>query len=43
MASLHIYADPQNTAPGDPRVVRNLYLLQVDVAVRDEWVDSTTG
>lgn len=31
----YIYANPQNTGPGAPRVVKNLSLLQVDIAVRD--------
>jgi hypothetical protein len=39
----YIYINPQNTAPGAPRVVKNLSLLQVDVAVRDERVNSATG
>ena len=37
-----IYADPNKTGPGAPRVVKTLYLLQVDVAIRDPRVDSTS-
>ena len=39
----YIYVNPQNTGLGAPRVVKNLRLLQVDIAVRDARVDSTTG
>jgi hypothetical protein len=39
----YIYADPSKTGPGASRVVKTLHLLQVDVAVRDPRVDSTTG
>jgi hypothetical protein len=39
----YIYASTQNTGAGAPRVVKNLYLLQVDVAVRDPRFNSTTG
>jgi hypothetical protein len=31
------------TGAGAPRTVKNLYLLQVEIAVRDPRVDSTTG
>lgn len=39
----YVYVDPQNTGPGAARVLKTLYLLQVDVAVRDPRVNSTTG
>jgi hypothetical protein len=39
----YIYANSQNTGLGAPRAVKTLYLLQVDVAVRDPRVNSTTG
>jgi len=39
----YVYVNPQNTGPGAPRVVKNLYLLQVDVAVRDPRANNTTG
>ena len=39
----YVYVNPQNTSPGAPRVVKTLYLLQVDVAVRDPRVEGTTG
>ena len=39
----YVYVNGQNTGAGAPRTVKNLYLLQVDIAVRDPRVDSTTG
>lgn len=39
----YIYSSAQNTGPTAPRVVKTLYLLQVDIAVRDPRVASTTG
>ncbi len=39
----YIYANPQQTGPGAARVVKTLYLLQVDVAIRDPRVDATSG
>jgi hypothetical protein len=39
----YVYVNPQNTGPGAPRVVKVLSLLQVDIAVRDQRVDATTG
>jgi len=39
----YVFVNPLNTAPGAARVVKTLYLLQVDVAVRDQRVNNTTG
>jgi hypothetical protein len=39
----YIYADLKHVNLGDPRVVVTLHLLQVDIAVRDPRVNSTTG
>jgi hypothetical protein len=39
----YIYLNPQDTGPSAQRVVRPLSLLQVDIAVRDPRVASTTG
>jgi hypothetical protein len=39
----YIYADLAHTKSGDPRIVKTLHLLQVDIAVREPRVDYTTG
>jgi hypothetical protein len=39
----YIYRDVNNAKLGAPRLVKPLRLLQVDIAVRDPRVDSTTG
>jgi hypothetical protein len=41
--SAYIYKDLANAKMGAPRVVKQLSLLQVDIAVRDPRFDSTTG
>jgi hypothetical protein len=39
----YVYVNPQDTGPGAPRVVKKLYLLQVDIAVRDPRANGVTG
>ena len=43
MWQAYIYQDVNNAKSGAPRVVKQLSLLQVDIAVRDPRFNSTTG